>query len=109
MPLLNVSLKLPDNADDSKFEELLKEVEIDSIPTKFINEIHIKLNNGQTVKVGQEFLKRIKTTNDIFSDTELNQFEDKVVDIDIYLNVPLLKAAVHKTVDKILAKYFEEN
>ena len=60
MPLLNVTLKLPENeGEDKSFEKILNEVEIDSIPTKFINEVHIKLNNGKTVKVGPEFLKQI--------------------------------------------------
>ena len=41
MPLLNVTLKLPENeGEDKSFEKILNEVEIDSIPTKFINEVH---------------------------------------------------------------------
>ncbi len=110
MPLLNVTLKLPENeGEDKSFEKILNEVEIDSIPTKFINEVHIKLNNGKTVKVGPEFLKQIKSTDQMFTDTDLRQFEDKVIDIDIFLNVDLLKGAVQKNVGKILAKYFSES
>tara|TARA_B000000609_G_C24168100_1_gene348325 strand:- start:1047 stop:1376 length:330 start_codon:yes stop_codon:yes gene_type:complete len=109
MPLLNVSLKLPNGNEDKIFEQILNEVEIDSIPTKFIHEIHIKLNNGKTVKVGKEFLKQIKTTDDMFSNTDLRQFEDQVVDIEIYLNIDHLKGVVQKNVGKILTKYFKDS
>lgn len=109
MPLLNVTLKLPDNNQDKAFENILNEIEIESVPTKYINELHIKLNNGKTVKVGQEFLRQIKTTDQMFTDTDLRQFENQVTDIEIYLNVSLLKNAIQKNVGKILAKYFEEN
>ncbi|RZD42628.1 MAG: hypothetical protein CXT73_02555 [Methanobacteriota archaeon] len=62
MPLVDVAIKLPKNYNDKTFEKILDDVEIGAIPTKFILELHIKLNNGQTIKVGQDFLKRIKTT-----------------------------------------------
>ena len=58
--------------------------------------------------LGQEFLKRVKTTESIFEDTELQQFEDQVVDIDIYMNIDLLKGTVYKNVGRILAKYFND-
>ena len=102
-------LKLPKDHEDVVFEKILNDVEIGAIPTKFILELHIKLNNGQTIKVGTDFLKRIKTTENIFEGTELKQFEDQVVDIDIYMNVDLLKATVYKNVGKILAKYFNDS
>ena len=83
--VLNISagkaIKLPKGHNDKTFEKILDDVEIGAIPTKFILELHIKLNNGQTIKVGQEFLKRVKTTESIFEGTELKQFEDQVVDI----------------------------
>ena len=109
MSLLNVVVKLPKTPEDEPFEQILNDVEIGAIPTKFILEIHIKLNNGQTVKVGQNFLKKIKTTDRIFEDSELQQFEDQVVDIEIYLNINLLKSTVQKNVGKILAKYFNND
>lgn len=109
MPLLNVSLKLPEGETDKTFENILNEIEIDSIPTKFISKIHIKLNNGKTVKVGTEFLRRIKNTDQMFTDTDLGQFEDQVVDIEIYLNMSHLKNIVYKNVGKIMAKYFKED
>ena len=108
MPLLNVSLKLPEKDTDKTFEKILNEIEIDSVPTKFINEIHIKLTNGKTVKVGTEFLQRIKNTDQMFTDTDLGQFEDQVVNIEIYLNVSHLKGIVYKNVGKILAKHFKD-
>ena len=108
MPLLDVAIKLPKNHTDKTFEKILDDVEIGAIPTKFILELHIKLNNGQTIKVGQEFLKRVKTTESIFEDTELQQFEDQVVDIDIYMNIDLLKGTVNKNDGRILAKYFND-
>ena len=108
MPLVDVAIKLPKNHTDKTFEKILDDVEIGAIPTKFILELHIKLSNGQTIKVGQEFLKRIKTTESIFEDTELKQFEDQVVDIDIYMNIDLLKGTVYKNVGRILAKYFKD-
>ena len=108
MPLHNVAIKLPKDYDDKKFEQILNDVEIGTIPTKFILELHIKLNNGQTIKVGPDFLRRVKSTEHIFEDTELKQFEDQVVDVDIYMNVDLVKATVYKNVGKILAKYFND-
>tara|TARA_B100000959_G_scaffold287152_1_gene369669 strand:- start:1659 stop:1991 length:333 start_codon:yes stop_codon:yes gene_type:complete len=108
MSLLNVAIKLPKDYEDKKFEQILNDVEIGAIPTKFILELHIKLNNGQTVKVGPEFLKRVKSTEHIFEDTELQQFEDQVIDIDIYMNIDMVKSTVYKNVGKILAKYFKD-
>ena len=108
MPLVDVAIKLPKGHNDKTFEKILDDVEIGAIPTKFILELHIKLNNGQTIKVGQEFLKRVKTTESIFEGTELKQFEDQVVDIDIYMNLDLLKGTVYKNVGRILAKYFKD-
>lgn len=106
--MVNVAIKLPKNHTDKTFEKILDDVEIGAIPTKFILELHIKLNNGQTIKVGQDFLRRVKTTESIFEDTELKQFEDQVLDIDIYMNIDLLKGTVYKNVGKILAKYFKD-
>ncbi len=108
MQLVDVAIKLPKGHTDKTFEKILDDVEIGAIPTKFILELHIKLSNGQTIKVGQDFLKRIKSTESIFEDTELKQFEDQVVDIDIYMNIVLLKGTVYKNVGKILAKYFKD-
>ena len=36
MPLLNVAIKLPKDYEDKKFEQILNDVEIGAIPTKFI-------------------------------------------------------------------------
>lgn len=108
MPLLNVSLKLPDNIEDKTFEKILNDIEIDSIPTKFIDQIIIKLTDGRKVKVGPEFLQRIKNTDQIFSDTELKQFEDQTSDVEIYLNLDRLKLTIQKNVGKILTKIFKE-
>tara|TARA_S200000501_G_scaffold326220_1_gene324621 strand:+ start:1164 stop:1493 length:330 start_codon:yes stop_codon:yes gene_type:complete len=105
MPLHNVGIKLPKDHNDKEFEKILNDIEIGAIPTKFILEIHIKLTNGQTVKVGSNFLKKVKSTDRIFEDSELQQFEDQVVDIDIYMNVDLVKSTVYKHVGKILQKY----
>lgn len=108
MPLLNVSLKLPNNIEDKTFEKILNDIEIDSIPTKFIDQIIIKLTDGRKVKVGPEFLQRIKNTDQIFSDTELKQFEDQTSDVEIYLNLDRLKLTIQKNVGKILTKIFKE-
>jgi|14BtaG_2_1085337.scaffolds.fasta_scaffold56318_2 hypothetical protein len=92
----------------AEFERLMEEIVPMSIPSDFVKELLVTLNNGQEVTLtGEELLQPLPVANDLSWDKLINQF-DKIEDIQVKIDVPAIQESVVLNVMKILAEHFQE-
>lgn len=93
----------------AEFERLMEEVVPMSIPSDFVQELLVTLNNGQEVTLsGEELLQPLPVANDLSWDKLISQFE-KIEDIQVKIDVPAIQESVVLNVMKILSEHFEES
>lgn len=94
---------------DRSFEDLLSDVVWDDVPIDFIEQITISLDGGEQLVFKQEELKSIKNTSELFNIKGLDQLVSRVKNVDVKMDTPKLKNAVHKHVRTLLGKHFSDD
>lgn len=97
-----LKLKIPNKGIDDTFEDILNEIEVSTIPIKFVSEININLKTGQILRIQQGLLDQLNYTEEIFDHPNIQHIEDDIIDIEIFLNIEILRSTVAKTVKKLL-------
>jgi len=100
--LPELKLKIPNKGINDTFEDILNEIEVTSIPIKFVSEVNINLKTGQVLRIQQDVLNQLNYTEEIFDHPNIRHIEDDIIDIEIYLNIEILRSTVAKTVKKLL-------
>lgn len=92
---------------ESEFDRLMEEVVPISIPSSYIKNIVVKLNNGKTVYLkGEDLLNPLPLSGD-FSWAELAKNFKAIDDVEVLVDVPGLRQSVVDNVKSILKNHFE--
>lgn len=93
---------------DRSFDDILKDVIYDDIPTEYIRTITVRLHDGRAIEFEQSELQDVKTTSELLIAKGLEEFAPMVADVEIDMDLPKLKRDVTKYVTTLLAKHFDE-
>lgn len=93
---------------DRSFEEMLREIHVEEVPVEYIDWIKVYLADGSEVIFKKEDLSDIKSSNELLSSKQLEQYLDSIVDFEVMMNSELIKTRVTRFVGALLATHFNQ-
>jgi hypothetical protein len=91
--------------NDRSFNKIFEEIDIQTIPPKYIQGIIITLVSGQQITVSEEMLDSIRAPDDIFAGIE----KQDVFNVDIALDYDAIQYDVSRDVKSVLDRLFESS
>ena len=93
---------------EGEFSKIMEEIFPVSIPAQFVKEIVVKFGDGKEVILsGEELSHPVPVAEGMNWDRLKNQF-DKIVDIDVLIDIPAIQHNVSQNVKKILDNHFKD-
>lgn len=93
---------------DRSFDDILKDIIMDEVPTEYITHIHLKMKDGNILSFSQEDLRGLNDSRDILKSQGLEHLKDEVLDVEVFLDSIKLKNNVGKYVRTLFKQYFEK-
>jgi hypothetical protein len=90
---------MPIERKDRSFDRIFNEVEIKSVPPKYINEVKITLRDGSTI-----LLSSMEEASEVTNALDI----EEIADISISLDYENVKKDVTKEINDILKQHFKE-
>ena len=84
--------------NDRSFSKIFNEVEIQTIPPKYIQAIILTLSSGEKVEISEEMLDSIQSAEDVFAGIA----REDVVNVDIALDYDAIEHDVSTDVKSVL-------
>jgi|TARA_R110000796_G_scaffold12553_5_gene41439 hypothetical protein len=88
--------------NDRSFSKIFNEVEIQTIPPKYIQAIILTLSSGEKVEISEEMLDSIQSAEDVFAGIA----REDVVNVDIALDYDAIEHDVSTDVKSVLDGLF---
>jgi len=92
---------------DRGFDDILSDVVMNHVPSEYIEEIIVHLNNGQAIRFAGEEVSQIDSLPAHLEKTGIIDSKDMVDDVEITMDLVKLKKDMKKYVSILLAKHFE--
>ena len=93
---------------DRSFDDILKDIIMEEVPTEYITHLHLKLKNGEVLEFGQEKLMGMKDAKDVLKNEGLEHLREQVVDVEVFLDSAKLKNNVTKYTRNLFQQYFDK-
>ena len=91
--------------NDRSFSKIFEEVDIQTIPPKYIQGIILTLIGGEKIEISEEMLDSIRSPEDIFAGIE----RQDVLNVDIALDYEAIQYDVSRDVKSVLDRLFEND
>jgi hypothetical protein len=91
--------------NDRSFNKIFEEVDIQTIPPKYIQGIILTLIGGEKIEISEEMLDSIRSPEDIFAGIE----RQDVLNVDIALDYEAIQYDVSRDVKSVLDRLFEND
>lgn len=89
----------------SVFDRLVKEIDANEIPAKYIEQVLVQYYDGNVVEIsGAELTQPVPMNRNISWDRMEEAFK-KMRDVKIFINTDILEKDVNEMVENILGKY----
>jgi hypothetical protein len=92
------------NQDHKDFDRLLSEIFPQEVPVRFVTSIKVLYKDGTKKEMTTEELKGI-VPNMMVDYKKISELWEDTEEVEIYLNIDLLKKVVEENTDRLLKKY----
>ena len=93
---------------DRSFDDILKDIIMEEVPTEYITHLHLKLKNGEVLEFAQDKLLGMKDAKDVLKNEGLEHLKEQVVDVEVFLDSAKLKNNVTKYTRNLFQQYFDK-
>jgi hypothetical protein len=93
---------------DRSFDDILKDIIMEEVPTEYITHLHLKLKNGDVLEFAQDKLLGMKDAKDVLKNEGLEHLKEQVVDVEVFLDSAKLKNNVTKYTRNLFQQYFDK-
>jgi hypothetical protein len=93
---------------DRSFDDILKDIIMEEVPTEYITHLHLKLKNGDVLEFAQDKLQGMKDAKDVLKNEGLEHLKEQVVDVEVFLDSAKLKTNVTKYTRNLFQQYFDK-
>lgn len=93
---------------DRSFDDILKDIIMEEVPTEYITHLHLKMRDGNVLEFTQEELKGMKDAKDVLKSQGMDHMREDVVDVEVFLDSVKLKTNVTKYTRNLFQQYFDK-
>lgn len=93
---------------DRSFDDILKDIIMEEVPTEYITHLHLKMRDGNVLEFTQEHLKGMKDAKDVLKNQGLEHLKEDVIDVEVFLDSVKLKTNVTKYTRNLFQQYFDK-
>ena len=90
-------------SEESLFDKLVQEVEVDEVPVEYIERIVVYYESGEIVELGNHEVNKPIPINQESSWEEMNESFKSVSGIKVYVNTKKLEKDVNKIIEPLLS------
>ena len=91
--------------NDRSFSNIFDDIDIHTIPTKYIMGVTIVLNTGETIEIPSEILESMESAEDIVAGIE----RENIADVGIQINYDAIEHDVTSSMSTVLDDLFNNN
>ena len=93
---------------DRSFEDMLRDIRVEEVPVEYIEWIKVFLDDGTELVFKQAELSEIKSSKEVLTIKQLQQYLEHIVDFEVMMNSELIKTRVTRFVGTLLATHFNQ-
>jgi hypothetical protein len=101
----NIDNTKSEYSKSSVFDRIIKEVDTNEIPTKYVDYIRIQYNDGNVVELAGKELSHPMPVNKNASMASMEEAFSKMKEVKIFVNIPQLESDVNFHLERLLGKY----